>query len=58
MQRLFLYDLQPPSAPLFTGPGGAAFSTNYVRKLRTTRLRKFNIPTTGYIGHSFRKGAI
>jgi hypothetical protein len=57
MQRLLTIDPQPPSAPLFTAAGGAAFSAAYIRKALKSRLLRENIPSSNYTGHSFRKGA-
>ena len=56
LQRLFSLDPQAPSAPLFTAPGGAAFSSAYAKKTLKSRLTQYGIPNSQLTGHSFRRG--
>ena len=56
LQSLMERDPQPESAPLFRLSSGAFTRDTVLRELET-RLRRAGIPSDGYRGHSFRKGA-
>jgi hypothetical protein len=56
LQSLMERDPQPKSAPLFRLSSGAFTRDTVLRELES-RLRRAGIPSDGYRGHSFRKGA-